>query len=145
MPSKPKKPKPKVFIAHASDDNWVAQQIARSVRLVSAQTFLDSEDMDHGDDSEEAIARHAESCTELLVLFTPAARGRPWVWREIAMFQSMKKRVVFVLYGLTDEHISDDPYIAETIKRLIPVGLNEIQSYFDQLAKRVQQWKRQND
>jgi hypothetical protein len=47
--------RPKVFISHASTDAWVARQLESHVRACGADTFLDCEHIEHGDDFEEEI------------------------------------------------------------------------------------------
>jgi hypothetical protein len=83
-------PKPRIFISHASSDSWVARQLAAHIRGFGADTFLDCEHIQHGDDFEEKIIDAAGDCTELLVLFTPTASDRKYVWLEIGMFLGAK-------------------------------------------------------
>jgi TIR domain len=96
-------PKPRIFISHASSDSWVARQLDLHIRGCGADTFLDCEHIEHGDDFEERIIDAAGHCTELLVLFTPTARERKYVWVEIGMFLGARKRIVAVLYGVRKE------------------------------------------
>ena len=72
-----------VFISHSSADTWVARQIARHIEELGASTFLDEEDIEHGDDIEEEILSAAQNSDELLVLLTPWALTRPYIWIEI--------------------------------------------------------------
>lgn len=127
----------KVFISHASDDLWVAQQIAAEIRRYGAETFLDRADTAHGDDFEEAILQAEEECTELLVLLTPWSLKRPYVWMEIAFFLKARKRIVIVLYGLTPKQLSKDPNVPVGLKKLNVVELNNFSSYLEQLRKRL--------
>jgi hypothetical protein len=130
-------PLPRVFISHASTDSWVARQIAARAKSCGATTFLDCEHIEHGDDFEEKIIAASEDCTELLVLFTPTARDRKYVWMEIGMFLGARKRIVGVLYGVKREEISSDPMTPVALKRIDSVDLNDIDSYFSELAGRV--------
>lgn len=129
-----------MFISHASDDTWVAQQIGLHVRSRGADTFLDNENIERGDDFEERIIEEANESTELLVLFTPTSSERKYVWMEIGMFLGARKRIVGVLYGVTKEQISTDQFTPVAIKRISAVDLNDIDSYFDELAGRVKTW-----
>jgi hypothetical protein len=128
---------PRVFISHASTDSWVARQIEAKVRLSGAETFLDCEHIEHGDDFEEKIIDAAQDCTELLVLFTPTARDRKYVWMEIGMFLGARKRIVGVLYGVKKEDIATDQFTPVALKRIDAVALNDIDSYFVELARRA--------
>ena len=73
---------PRVFISHASADVWVARQLEKEIRARGAETFLDCQQIEHGDDFEEKIVGAAQQCSELLVLFTPIAKGRHYVWMD---------------------------------------------------------------
>ena len=60
-----------VFISHASEDTWIAQQIAREVTSRDARPFLDQADIDVGAEFEDDIRRFLDHANELIVLFTP--------------------------------------------------------------------------
>lgn len=126
----------KVFISHSSLDTWVARQIARNIELCGATAFLDEADMEHGDDFEERIIAAANSSSELLVLLTPWATTRPYIWLEMGLFWGNKKRIVGVLHGVTAKELSSDERIPVLLKRTDLVDLNRIDSYFDQLRNR---------
>jgi TIR domain-containing protein len=135
---------PRVFISHASSDAWVARQIEAKARACGAATFLDCEHIEHGDDFEERIIDAAANCTELLVLFTPTAQDRKYVWMEIGMFLGARKRIVGVLYGVKKEEISTDQFTPVALKRVDSVDLNDIDSYFEELSRRVKDWEANN-
>lgn len=136
--------KPKVFISHASPDLWVATQLESHTCSCGADTFLDSHQIEHGDDFEEIIIKEAEDSTELLVLFTPIASERKYVWLEIGMFLGARKRVVAALYGVSKAEIAKDQFTPVALKKIDAVDLNDIKSYFDQLKGRVETWRKQN-
>lgn len=126
----------KVFISHSSADTWVARQIAKNVELCGASAFLDEADMEHGDDFEEHIIAAANSSSELIVLLTPWATTRPYIWLEMGLFWGSRKRIIGVLHGVTAKELSSDERIPVLLKRTDLVELNKIDSYFDQLRKR---------
>lgn len=128
---------PKVFISHSSKDTWVARQIAHHISTCGAGTFLDESDVEYGDDFESRILAAADSSTELLVLLTPWATTRPYIWIEIGLFLRDRKRIVGVLHGLTAKEISTDERIPAFLKRIDLVEINQLDGYFDQLKKRV--------
>lgn len=127
----------KVFISHSSIDTWVARQIGRHINDVGSDTFLDEADIDRGDDFEDEIVKAAKECTELLVLLTPWSATRPYTWLEIGLFRHDSKRIVAILYGLNTEDVSTDKNIRVLLKKLDLVRIDDIQSYLDQLARRV--------
>jgi hypothetical protein len=129
--------KPKVFISHSSRDTWVARQLAAHIRNCGADTFLDESDIQHGDDFEEEILKAEETSTELLVLLTPWALERTYIWLEIGFFRRGGKRIVGVLHGVSHKDIATDERIAVLLKKIDLVDINAIDSYFEQLRKRV--------
>jgi hypothetical protein len=71
-----------VFISHSGPDTWVARQIAREVEARGATPFLDEAQVDAGADFEEDILNFLERAHELVVLLTPWALERPYVWAD---------------------------------------------------------------
>jgi hypothetical protein len=135
---------PKVFISHASTDAWIARQVEQHVRQCGAETFLDCEHIEHGDDFEEKIICAAEESTELLVLFTPTAKERKYVWMEIGMFLGARKRIVGVLYGVEKHEIAADDFMPVAQNKIDSVDINSLESYFEQLEQRVTNWEQDN-
>lgn len=72
-----------VFVSHSGQDTWVAKQIAREIEACGATAFLDEAQVDAGADFEEDILRFLERAHELVVLLTPWALERPYVWAEL--------------------------------------------------------------
>ncbi len=72
-----------VFISHSSVDMWVAKQIAREISDCGARPFLAESEIDIGADFEEDILTFLDKAHELLVLLTPWALDRPYVWAEL--------------------------------------------------------------
>lgn len=133
--------RPRVFISHASTDTWVAAQIDGHVQRCGAESFLDAVHIQHGDAFDEKIIEAAADCTELLVLFTPAARERKYIWTEIGMFLVAKKRIVLALYGVTPQELATDHLTPNKLKSLDSVLIDDLESYFTQLRGRVAAWE----
>jgi hypothetical protein len=129
--------KPQVFISHSSTDTWVAKQIAAHIKQCGAEFFLDAEDIEHGDDFEKKILEAAQASSELLVLITPWATLRPYIWLEMGVFWGSGKRIVGVLHGITAKEIASDERIPILLKRIDLLDINRIDSYFDQLRARL--------
>lgn len=77
------RPKRLVFVSHSSRDTWVAKQIARDIKACGAVPFLDESDIEAGGDFEDAILAFLSKADELVVLLTPWALDRPYIWAEI--------------------------------------------------------------
>ena len=72
-----------VFISHGGADTWVARQISYHCLQAGAKTFLDEAQIDVGAEFEEEIRDAIDEASELLVLVTPWALERPYVWLEV--------------------------------------------------------------
>jgi TIR domain len=91
-----------VFISHASCDAWVAKQIGRRIEAFGARTSLSETDIEQGDeDFQERLREALEQCSELVVLLTPEAMDRRYVWTEIGAVWGARKRVSGILYRMT--------------------------------------------
>lgn len=72
-----------IFISHSSRDTWIAKQIAREISSCGATPFLDEAEIEVGEDFEEKILSFLGKSHELIVLLTPWALDRPYVWAEL--------------------------------------------------------------
>ena len=72
-----------VFVSHSGTDTWVARQIAREIAECGAVPFLDEAEIDVGADFEDDILAFLDKADELVVLITPWALDRPYVWAEL--------------------------------------------------------------
>lgn len=124
-----------VFISHSSQDTWVARQIAREISLRGAQPFLDEADVDA--EFEEDIQEFLDKADELLVLFTPWAIERPYVWAEIGAAWIRRIPIIVVLHGLTRKQFQAQENTPVFLKKRDIILLNEIDQYFEQLGTRV--------
>jgi hypothetical protein len=77
-----------VFVSHSGADTWVARQIAKEISTRGGQPFLDEADVDVGAEFEDDIRESLDKADELVVLFTPWALTRPYVWTEPRLFTS---------------------------------------------------------
>ncbi len=132
-----------VFISHAGTDTWVAQQIEAHIRGTGAQTFLDEAHIGIGEDFEEAILTALERANELVVLLTPWALKRPYIWTEIGAAWMRRIPIVSVLHGLTAEELHTRAGVPVLLKRRDMITVNDLPRYFAQLQKRVQQHRSQ--
>ena len=126
-----------VFVSHSGTDLWVAKQLESHLRIAGADVFLDESGIDVGDDFEEKIRTHLEKMNELLVLLTPWALERPYVWAETGAAWIRQIPVIVVLHGLTAETAQTRPGFPVFLKRRDMIRLNEVETYFTQLAARI--------
>ncbi len=135
----------RVFISHAGTDNWVARQIRAHIIDRGADTFLDVADVAAGDDFEDRIVDELAKSNELVVLLTPAALERPYVWMEIGAAWSQRKRIVGILYGLTARDLSSREYGPALLKRINLIDINSFDRYLDELSERIHKWMDENE
>jgi TIR domain len=126
-----------VFISHAGEDTWIAQQIAREVASRGARPFLDQADIDVGAEFEEDILRFLDRTNELIVLFTPWSLERPYVWAEIGAAWIRRIPIVVVLLGISSAEFQSRPNTPVFLKKRDIIQLNQIDQYPDQLRERV--------
>jgi hypothetical protein len=126
-----------VFISHSGRDTWVAKQIAREVTACDAKPFLDEADIDAGAEFEDAILEFLSKAHELVVLLTPWALDRPYIWAEIGAAWGRRIPIVAILHGISAQELQARPGIPLLIKKRDLIDLNEIDTYFQQRRNRV--------
>jgi hypothetical protein len=130
-----------VFVSHSSQDTWVARQIAREIESAGAKPFLDETQVDAGADFEQDILDFLERAHELVVLLTPWALDRPYVWAELGAAWGRRIPIVALLLGITPGELQSRPGTPVFLKKRDLLQLNDIDKYFEQLKARVQQHK----
>jgi hypothetical protein len=128
-----------VFVSHSGEDTWIAKQIAREISNCGAIPFLDESEIDVGADFEEDILRFLEKADELVVLLTPWALERPYVWAEIGAAWGRRIPIVALLLGLTPADLQSRPSIPVLIKKRDLVSLNDVDKYLSQLKQRIRE------
>lgn len=131
-----------IFISHSGPDTWVAKQIAREIEAFGATPFLDEAEVDAGADFEEEILDFLQRAHELVVLLTPWALDRPYVWAEIGAAWSRRIPIVALLLGITAAELQSRPGIPVLLKKRDLLELNDIEVYLNQLAVRVRSGER---
>ena len=127
-----------VFVSHSGLDTWIAKQIAREIAARGATPFLDEAQIDAGADFEEDILEFLQQAHELVVLLTPWALERPYVWAEIGAAWGRRIPIVALLLGITAAELQIRPGIPVLLKKRDLLELNDIEVYLEQLAARVQ-------
>ncbi len=128
-----------IFVSHSSADTWVAKQIAREIKLRGGTPFLDEAQVEAGADFEEDILKFLERAHELVVLLTPWALDRPYVWAEIGAAWGRRIPIVALLLGITPAELQTRAGIPVLLKKRDLLQLNEIDIYLEQLAERIRQ------
>jgi TIR domain len=126
-----------VFISHSSIDTWIARQIADQCEAMSAETFLDQAQIAIGAVFETDILAALKKSDELVVLFTPWALERPYVWLEVGAAWFKGIPIIAVLLGVTPKQIQEHPRAPIAIKERNIIELNDIDRYFTQLHERI--------
>jgi TIR domain len=125
-----------VFVSHSGEDTWIARQIAREIADRGATPFLDEADVEIGAEFEENIRDFIDKANELLVLFTPWAFERSYVWIEIGAAWQRRIPIVVALHGLSARDFQAHPNAPVFLKKRDIIRLNEIDQYFKQLSSR---------
>jgi hypothetical protein len=125
-----------VFVSHSSKDTWVAKQIAAQIAKCGARAFLDEADVEVGDDFEQEILEFLDKADELVVLMTPWALDRPYVWAELGAAWSRRIPIVILLQGMTAREFQSKPGIPVFLKKRDIIDLNDVETYFGSLRKR---------
>jgi hypothetical protein len=102
-----------------------------------ASAFLDEADIAVGADFEAAILSHLEQTQELLVLLTPWALERAYVWAEIGAAWGRGVPIVALLHGLNARELQSKAGVPNLLKNRNLIELNEIDSYLSELRTRV--------
>jgi hypothetical protein len=137
MVRRKKTPKRLVFVSHSSRDTWVAQQIAREMTACGAEPFLDEADIETGAEFEDAILTFLSKAHELVVLLTPWALDRPYIWAEIGAAWGRRIPIVAILHGITPQELQARPGMPVLIKKRNLIDLNDIGTYLKELRSRV--------
>lgn len=142
MPARSARRRRHVFVSHSGADAWVATQIAREIRRCGAVPFLDENDVDVGAEFEEQLLESISKADELVVLLTPWALKRPYVWVEIGAAWGRRIPIVVLLHGLSAEELQHHPDVPVLLKKRDLISLNQIELYLTQLRRRVGARKR---
>lgn len=78
----------RLFISHSANDGWLARQIARCAAERGAEPFLDTSAFETGDDIDPGLKNALLAADELVVILSPEALDRPYIWIEIGVVWS---------------------------------------------------------
>jgi hypothetical protein len=127
----------RVFLSHASDDLWVAEQMAASIEQAGASVFLDRRDIAAGDDWMDRLREEMKKCDELVGLFTPWSRKRLWLMHEMGMAHLLSKWIVCVLYRVKLKDFDKDEGGRGLVNSMNVIEINRLGDYFKELKTRT--------
>ena len=120
-----------VFISHSGADTWIARQIAREISVCGAEPFLDQAEIEIGENFEAKIRASLKKADELLVLLTPWALERPYVWAELGAVWGKGLPIIGILHGMSINELQTKPGIPVFLKADNLLVLNDIDLYFN--------------
>jgi hypothetical protein len=126
----------RVFVSHGSHDAWIAAQMARCIRDCGIEVSIDTYDLKSGDVLVATLADLVNKASELVVLFTPFSKNRPWVWMEIGAMLLNQKRIIPVFHGMARKDLAKsggDGALAGVVDR----QLNDFDVYLSESKKRA--------
>jgi hypothetical protein len=129
-----------VFVSHSGPDTWVARQIARAIAECGATTFLDEAQINVGADFENDIRAFLQKADELIVLLTPWALTRPYIWAELGAAWTRQIPIVALLLGMSEAELQEPTGIPVFLKGRNLIPLNNIDRYLEELRARVQSY-----
>lgn len=127
----------RVFVSHGSDDRWIAAQIAKCLRDLGAETFLDETSIPKGANFKQIIHKEIALSSEVVALFTPWSAKRSWVWIEMGAAWGQDKPVVAVFYGMELRDLEQSGQGKGMLEDINVLQLNDIEKYFPEVAARV--------
>lgn len=87
-------------------------------------------------DFEKEIFSFLAKADELLVLLTRPAVKSHFVFLEIGAARVRNLTIAGILYGITARDLQSMPGIPSVVKELNLLDINQVEKYFEQLAKR---------
>jgi hypothetical protein len=99
--------------------------------------FLDDAAIEIGAEFEKEILKFLAKAHELVVLLTPWALERPYVWAELGAAWGKGVHIAALLHGLTATELQARPGIPVFLKQRSLIDLNDVEKYFSQLARRI--------
>jgi TIR domain-containing protein len=125
------------FISHSGEDAWLARKLSADCKALGAETFLDEEQIAIGGRFENEISTALSNAKELVVIVTPWALQRPYVWLEIGVAWYRQIPIIVLLLGITRAEFQSQATIPVALKERNILALNNVDRYLDELAVRV--------
>ena len=94
-----------VFISHSHKDKDLVRDIARRLRTVGLEPFIDIDDLPTGAHWKKILLERLRDADAVLVLLTPAALESPWSVTEVGMAEGFDKVILPVTAGLEPQRL----------------------------------------
>jgi hypothetical protein len=124
-----------IFISHASEDMWIATQMAHRIKERTAQNgvtvFVDELSLRGGDHFRDEIKSALRECKEMIVLLSPASINEDWVMLEIGAVAVQEKRITAIMDKLDYKDVPD------AISDRIAIPLNKFDRFLEELQQRT--------
>ncbi|NER00353.1 MAG: toll/interleukin-1 receptor domain-containing protein [Cyanothece sp. SIO2G6] len=92
-----------VFLAHAEEDDAIAEKVRRSLMRAGITTWSYRADIEYGSDFELAMARGVEQADNVLFLISPAALQSAYCQTELELALTLNKWLILMLAGAVTE------------------------------------------
>ncbi|MFA5924481.1 MAG: toll/interleukin-1 receptor domain-containing protein [Methylococcaceae bacterium] len=125
------------FISHCGEDSWVAEKLSADCKAIGADTFLDEAQIAVGAKFEDDILAALRKADELVVLVTPWALKRSYVWLEIGAAWLKGIPIVVLLFGISASEFQEKANIPIALKERSLIALNDVDRYLKELRLRV--------
>lgn len=83
-----------VFISYSSADESIAQELAGVLTKLNVSFFLDRKDVQLGDRIVETISAGISTCSDVMVVISPASHKSQWVPFELGQAVAHQKRIL---------------------------------------------------
>lgn len=93
-----------VFISYKHDDNDFAENVIHRVKAEGFTTWIDSDNLQPGEDWREGIDQAIQQSFALIVIMSPAAKASEYITYEWAYAWGKGVKVIPVMYKQTDLH-----------------------------------------
>jgi uncharacterized membrane protein YkvA (DUF1232 family) len=106
--------KVKVFISHAWKDKTKAEKLMRYLeRFQTVEVWMDSRDLKPGDILSKEIEKVLKQVDFVLLVWSPDAKERPWVFKEIKTCLEDKIPIIPCIFFYDSEGNPDPPFDGE--------------------------------
>ena len=120
-----------VFISYSSKEKWIARQISKEIKALGAETWLDLNDLQGGDEIRRSIKRGIRTSQEMVVLLSLHSITSPWVVYEGAIADEQEKRITPILNNLApDETLAP-------LQGIKAIDLNDFDDFLVELTGRI--------
>jgi hypothetical protein len=119
-----------VFVSHSSCDAWIAHQMAKELKSLGAECWLDQKDLKGGDQIIDTIVDGIRKCNEAVVLISSTSVSSQWVNFEIGAVVILDKRVTPILNNVAPDAMAP-------MKGVKAIDLNTFDEFLKQLKARI--------